>query len=129
LEDLLVTCIVVLKAEDSDTDQRVSEDAVFRIYHVVPQLSSELLLVIFMIKLDPVGLFDLHSELLARLAEIVVDVVGHLEVRSLLAVLVNHDPLLALKVHSLLNGQLSEDVLINVDDLATLPDLGRWHHT
>ena len=80
-----------------------------------------------MIELNPVGFFDLHSKLLARLAEVVVDVVGHLKVRALLAVLVNHDPFLTSKVDSLLNRQLAEHVLIHVNDLTTLKNLRSGH--
>jgi len=45
----------------------------------------------------------------------------------MLGMLVDHDPLLSFQVHSILDRQLTEYVLVNVNDLATLDDLWRTH--
>ena len=75
-------------------------------------------MVVLVWHLDPVGLLDLNLELLACFNKSAENFIGSLEVRSaLLRVLVDHDPLLFLEVDGFLNGEFSQDRVVDMDDL------------
>ena len=81
------------------------------------------------VKFDPVWLLDPDAKSLAALDKVVVDTVGCVVVATTVGVfslrgLVNHDPLFATKVDSFLDSQIPQYVLIDVDDLVLLEDLG-----
>lgn len=105
----------------------MSENPVLGFSHIIPKLVPEFFLVVLLIQLDPVRLLYLHVELLACAHEVAVDPVGDFIVRSVFGMLVDHDPLFTLQVHGLLDRQLSKDVLVNVDDLTALENLGSIH--
>ena len=106
----------------------MSENPVLGFSHVSSELVSQFLLVVLHLQLNPVGLLYLDVELLARALEVAVNSVSHFVVRAMLGMLVDHDPRLVLHVHSFLYRQLSEHVLVNVNDLAALEDLGGIHN-
>lgn len=74
---------------------------------------------------DPIGLIDFDAKLLAPLDEALIDIVGCLVIAAPVRVLVDHDPLIFAKVDSFLDGQSSQSVLINMDDLILFEDLWR----
>lgn len=110
MEELLVHLVVVLLTKHDHDDLGVSEHTVWSIHHVIKELTFDLSVVIFSLKLDEVGLLNFDLERIARLHKRVVNVVSDLEVRALprvgpLWVLIDHHPFTLEQVHSLLNRQ------------------------
>jgi len=107
-EDFLVHLVVRLVAEDGDDHDWVSEDSILVAHHELAEVVFEVLTVVFVTHLDPVGLFDSDLKLFAGVNECVIDLVGSSEVgSSLLGVLVDQDPVALSEVDSLLDGELS----------------------
>ena len=78
LEDFFEHRVVGLEAEHSDADHWVSEDTSLRINHILSELVLQLVFVVLVVKLDPVGLLDIKLKLLASIAHRFVDVVSDL---------------------------------------------------
>jgi hypothetical protein len=84
-------------------------------FHVVLDLAVKLLPVRLLGQLDPVGLFDLKAELLRRLAQVVVDIVGDSE--NSVVIFVDHDPPVLQQVRGLVDRSLAEGVVVALHDL------------
>lgn len=118
----LVHLVVLLATEDSQAKCWMFE-LIFRCHHVLSKSEAELLFVLLIFHLDPVGFFDFDLELTRCLDKIIVDLISDSEVVSPCTLLVDHDPLFILEVDRILDGKLPENVLVNVDDLVVLEDL------
>lgn len=91
--------------------------------HVFLDLTVKLLPVCLLGQFNPVRLFNLKTELLGRLAQVVVDVVGDSE--DAIVVLVDHDPLVLQQVTGLMDGTLTQSVVIALHDLLVRDHLRR----
>lgn len=80
MEELLVHLVVVLLTEHDHDDLGVSEHTVWTIHHVIKELTFDLSVVVFSLKLDEVGLLNLDLESAACLHKRVVNAVSDLEV-------------------------------------------------
>jgi hypothetical protein len=82
---------------------------------VVLDLVVELLPVCLFGQFNPVGLFNLETKLLRRLAQVVVDVISNSE--HAIVVLVDHNPLVLQQVSWLMDGSLAQSIVITLHDL------------
>jgi hypothetical protein len=81
----------------------------------------ELFLVIFSLQPDPVRLFNLNTKLPGSHAHGIVDLLSE----GLVALVVDHYPLVLLEVNGMLDGKPSQSSFVTSDDLVALEDLGR----
>lgn len=108
MEELLVHFVVMLLTKHNHDDLGVSEHTVWSVHHVIKELTFDLSVVVFSLKLDEVGLLNFDLERIACLHKRVVNAVSDLEVGALprvgpLRVLIDHHPLTLEQVDSLLD--------------------------
>ena len=117
---MLVVDVFVTDAEDEDLGE---SELTLRRHYICLKPLLQVVQVLLILNLDPVGLFDGNSESAACTLERFEDIVGGVIVApTSSSVLVDHDPLLEAELHGLLNRQIAENILVDVDDLVLLQD-------
>ena len=122
VKDQFVLAVQVLSEEDDHNHGRVTERPTRK--HILVEVVLEILNVLFAVELDPLRLLNLHAKLPAGHLESLEDLVG----RVVLPGTVDEDPLFLLQVNRVLHRKPPERLLVTVDDLVLLPDLGLAEH-
>ena len=122
LEQLLDVLVKLFLAEAKDEHLREAQFSCSS--HVVLNLFLQGNHVAFVVKLHPVRFSDSDTEITGTFDKTVVDIVGGLVVVSAVTCLVSHDPLAVTKVDCFLDRQASHHILVDMDDLVLLEDLG-----
>lgn len=126
--ELLVLVVEALISKDHQ--QHFGESILSRLCDIVLDFFFKAIDVSLVFELNPVGLLNSNAELNAGLSQRFIDIVGSVVVAAsiatlLLGALVAHDPLLVKEINTLLDGQSSQNILINVNHLIFFENLRR----
>ena len=127
---LEVGVVGVVFVIDNHCDLWVAEMCIWALHHVVHELSLKLCGIAFPLKLYVGRILNLDLQHAARVFEGLYDLVSDITVApaTMPSLLEDDHPILTCKVDCFLDRQSSQDLLIDMDNLVILENLGRAEH-
>ena len=115
---------------DNHYDLWVAEVCIWALHHVIKELSLKLSGITFPLKLYVGRILNLDMQHTARVFEGLYDLVSDITVApaTMPSLLEDDHPILICQVNCLLDRQSSQDLLIDMDNLVILENLGRAEH-